>query len=157
MLLVLAKTAPVGRGRPMRCDEGGGRGLPPHRVVLGGARWCGQAQPSSFRMPWVDWLAWASIAVPAWVRTWVRVKLVISCAMSVSRIRDSDAVRFSAVTFRLAIVCSNRFWMAPRLARAVDTFWMAASMAVMAAVAPAAVLRSTVLTARSVELKPLVA
>jgi len=41
--------------------------------------------------------------------------------MSVSRIRDSDAVRFSFVVFRLLMVCSNRFCRAPRLARALDT------------------------------------
>ena len=84
----------------------------------------------------VDWLAWASIAVPAWVRTWVRVKLVISDAMSVSRMRDSEAVVFSIVVFRLLIVCSKRFCFAPRSARAEDTWVIAASMAVMAAEAP---------------------
>ena len=68
-------------------------------------------------MPCEAWLAWASMAVPAWVRIWVRVKLVISWAMSVSRIRVSDAVMFSMATFRLLMVCSNRFWMAPRSAR----------------------------------------
>ena len=36
-------------------------------------------------------MAWASIAVPAWVRIWLRVKDTISCAMSVSRMRDSEA------------------------------------------------------------------
>src|SRR3954453_18909230 len=101
-------------------------------------------------MLWVDWLAWASIDVPAWVRTWLRVKLVISWAMSVSRIRDSDAVRFSAVVFRLLMVCSNRFWMAPRLARAVDTFLMAVSMRPMAVCAPEAEVRETALTPRPV-------
>src|SRR3954447_479651 len=86
----------------------------------------------------VDWLAWASIAVPAWVRTWVRVKFVISAAMSVSRMRDSDAVVFSIVVFRLLIVCSKRFCFAPRSARADDTRVIAESMAVMAADAPLA-------------------
>jgi len=38
------------------------------------------------------------------------VKETISDAMSVSRIRLSDADRFSAVTERFEIVCSNRFW-----------------------------------------------
>src|SRR3712207_8931246 len=39
-------------------------------------------QPSSFRMFCGAALAWASIAVPAWVRIWARVKLVISAARS---------------------------------------------------------------------------
>jgi hypothetical protein len=39
-------------------------------------------------------LAWASMEVPAWVRTWARVKFVISDAMSVSRLRDSEPVVF---------------------------------------------------------------
>ena len=56
-------------------------------------------------MPCGAWLAWASIAVPAWVRIWARVKLVISEAMSVSRIRLSDAVTFSIATLRLLTVC----------------------------------------------------
>src|SRR4051794_24643748 len=116
-------------------SEGGGRGLPPHRVVLGGAT---QGQPSSFRIDCVDWLAWASIEVPAWVRTWARVKLVISDAMSVSRIRDSEAVVFSMAVFRLLTVWSNRFWMAPRSARCDDTVLIAASMAVIAFDAPVA-------------------
>ena len=71
------------------------------------------------------------------------MKLVISWAMSVSRIRLSDADRFSTVTFRLLMVCSNRFCSAPRLARAVETDLMAVSIAVIAAVAPAAVFRSS--------------
>ena len=57
-----------------------------------------------------DLLAWASIAVPAWVRICERVNLTISEAMSVSRMRDSEAERFSTVTERLAMVCSKRFW-----------------------------------------------
>ena len=30
----------------------------------------------------VDWLAWASMEVPAWVRTWLRVNLDISAAIT---------------------------------------------------------------------------
>ena len=86
----------------------------------------------------MDWLAWASIAVPARVRTWVRVNFVISDAMSVSRIRDSGAVVFSIVVLRLLIVCSKRFCFAPRSARVLETSVIAASIAVIAALAPVA-------------------
>ena len=55
-------------------------------------------------------MACDSIDVPAWVRIWLRVKETISCAMSVSRMRDSDADRFSTATLRLLMVCSKRFW-----------------------------------------------
>ena len=72
-------------------------------------------------MFWGIWLAWASIEVPAWLRIWLRVKFAISRAMSVSRIRDSEAVRFSTATFRLLIVCSRRFWVAPNDDRTDDT------------------------------------
>ena len=48
-------------------------------------------------------MAWASMAVPAWVRIWLRVKVTISSAMSVSRIRLSEAERFSVATCRLAM------------------------------------------------------
>src|SRR5205085_7923590 len=72
------------------------------------------------------------MAVPAWVRIWLRVKDTISWAMSVSRIRLSEAERFSVATDRLEIVCSRRFCTAPRLARLVETVWMAVSRAVMA-------------------------
>ena len=92
--------------------------------------------------------------MPAWERICDRVKAIISWAMSVSRIRLSLAERFSAVTFRLLIVCSNRFCRAPRLARAVDTDSMAVSIAVMAALAPAWVPRLTPLTPRLVAEKP---
>ena len=62
--------------------------------------------------------------------------MVISEAMSVSRIRDSEAVVFSIVVFRLLIVCSKRFCFAPRSARIEDTVVMALSMAVIAVDAP---------------------
>src|SRR5258708_1856885 len=52
--------------------------------------------------------------------------------MSTSRIRDSEAEMFSTDTFRLAIVCSNRFCTAPRLARLVDTDEIAESIEAMA-------------------------
>ena len=92
--------------------------------------------------------------MPAWERICDRVKAIISWAMSVSRIRLSLAERFSAVTFRLLIVCSNRFCRAPRLARAVDTLPMAVSRAVMAEVAPDWLDRSMVSTPRPAALKP---
>src|SRR4029453_1245414 len=96
------------------------------------------------------WLACDSIDVPAWVRIWLRVKETISCAMSVSRMRDSDAERFSTATLRLLMVCSNRFWTAPSDARRSDTVWMAASMV---SIAPeASVSRSSASVANSVAL-----
>src|SRR3954467_12074968 len=56
------------------------------------------------------------------------VKFVISDAMSTSRMRDSDAVRFSWYVARLVRRCSRRFWTAPKFARAVDTFLIASSI-----------------------------
>src|SRR5437660_5418364 len=88
------------------------------------------------------WLAWASIAVPACDMIWLRVKLTISRDMSVSRTRDSDAVRFSEATDRLATMCSKRFWVAPRVDRAVETLAMAESSRAIAEVAPALVVTS---------------
>src|SRR3954470_24484031 len=53
--------------------------------------------------------------------------------MSVSRIRDSDADRFSTATLRLLMVWSKRFWYAPSDARCEDTDLIALSTSVMAA------------------------
>src|ERR1700712_2882695 len=52
--------------------------------------------------------------------------------MSVSRIRDSDADRFSWETDRFEIVCSRRFCAAPNTPRWVETELMAASSDVIA-------------------------
>src|SRR4051794_7631935 len=94
------------------------------------------------------------MAVPAWVRICERVNLVISCAMSVSRIRLSDADRFSTVTLRLLTVCLNRFWMAPRSARVVDTVLMASSIDLIAAEAPVAAANVGVALAMSADVVP---
>src|SRR3954451_11823255 len=67
----------------------------------------------SERTPWPLWLAWASIEVPACWRMFSFVNFVISDAMSTSRMRDSDAVRFSWYVARLFRRCSSRFWIAP--------------------------------------------
>src|SRR5690349_25176827 len=83
------------------------------------------------------WLACASIAVPAWDRICERVKDTISDAMSVSRIRDSDADRFSTATLRLLMVCSSRFWYAPSEARWFDTVLIALSIVAIALGSPA--------------------
>src|SRR5256712_2351717 len=96
----------------------------------------------SFRTLCGTWLAWASMAVPAWFMIWSRVKFTISRLMSVSRTRDSDDVRFSAATDRLATMCSKRFCVAPRVDRAVDTLAMAESSRAIAEVAPALVVTS---------------
>src|SRR3712207_3381837 len=94
--------------------------------------------------------------VPAWDRICERVKLIISWAMSVSRMRDSEADRFSTDTFRLLIVCSRRFWYAPSVARDVDTFLMAVSMASIADTAPAVVPIDAEFRLSDVELTPCV-
>ena len=46
--------------------------------------------------------AWASIAVPAWSKIWFLVKVVISEAMSTSRMTDSADWTFSIVVARFA-------------------------------------------------------
>ena len=74
-------------------------------------------------------MAWASMDVPACCRIWFLVYSTISDAMSVSRIRDSEATRFSVVTCRFATADSSRFWTAPRLPRVVETAAMAVSTA----------------------------
>src|SRR5260221_14335964 len=78
------------------------------------------------------------MAVPAWLRIWALVKLTISDAMSVSRIRDSDADRFSTATPRLLTVCSSRFCTAPNAERWADTVEMAKSIDANAEAAAAA-------------------
>ena len=50
---------------------------------------------SSERTPCGAWLACASMLVPACCRMLSFVNFVISAAMSTSRMRDSEAVRFS--------------------------------------------------------------
>jgi len=57
----------------------------------------------------VEEFAWASIEVPACDRIWFLVNFVISAAMSVSRMADSEAVMFSIDTLRLLIAYSKRF------------------------------------------------
>ena len=75
-----------------------------------------------------SWLACASIEVPACCRICSLVKFTISEAMSTSRIRLSEAVRFSWNVARLDSVCSRRFWIEPNWPRASATFWMAWSI-----------------------------
>ena len=78
------------------------------------------------------WLAWAGIAVPAYVITWSRPNVVISAAMSVSRIREWDAAVFSTAASNRAMACSSRFCTAPRSARVEATHAIAVSMSEMA-------------------------
>ena len=73
-------------------------------------------------------MAWANMAVADWVRIWCLVKLVISEAISASRIRLSAALRFSMETPRLLMVCSIRFWKAPRSFRREVTSFVKSSM-----------------------------
>src|SRR5205823_9946694 len=56
-----------------------------------------------------------------------RVNPTISEAMSASRIRLSDAVRFSDDVDKFSIVCSSRFWTAPRFARLAEMSEIASS------------------------------
>src|ERR1043165_9361422 len=79
------------------------------------------------------------MAVPAWLRIWDLVKFTISAAMSVSRMRDSDAERFSTATPRLLTVCSRRFCTAPNWLRCDDTVEMAKSIDASAEAAAEAV------------------
>src|SRR5690606_27690847 len=67
----------------------------------------------------VDWLAWASMAVPACCRIWLRESCADSLAKSASWIRLRAADRFSEEVDRLATTEVKRFWMAPMSARAV--------------------------------------
>src|SRR6185436_16526406 len=90
------------------------------------------------------------MAVPAWLRIWALVKDTISAAMSVSRIRDSDADRFSTATPRLLTVCSSRFCTAPNWLRWADTVEMAKSIDARAEAAAAAVEIERPLTLRPV-------
>src|SRR4051794_14596190 len=109
---------------------------------------------SSCSTPCEAWLACASIAVPAWVRIWLRVNPTISCAMSASRMRLSEAVRFSTPTLRLLMVWSNRFWMAPRSARVVETVPIAVSSRLIADCAPLAAVKDGVARASSAAVVP---
>src|ERR687883_2152104 len=113
-----------------------------------GQRLAGRAHCSSLRTDCGAWLACASIAVPACDRIWFFVNSTSSEAMSVSRIRLSDADRFSTATLRLLMVCSNRFWYAPSFARTVETSLSAASSVVIADVALAVVVRDAADVAR---------
>src|SRR3954467_5238084 len=95
------------------------------------------------------------MAVPAWLRIWALVKDTISAAMSVSRMRDSDAERFSTATPRLATVCSSRFCTAPKPERCADTVEMAKSIEARAAAADEAVEIDRPFTERPVEVMTL--
>jgi hypothetical protein len=96
---------------------------------------------------WGAWFACASIAVPACERIWDRVNCTISSAMSVSRIRLSDADRFSTATLRELMVCSKRFCEAPSSARVVDTFLICVSTVVMAVPLPIVAARPVIVLA----------
>ena len=82
-------------------------------------------------------LAWARIATPACCRIWVLVKLTISDATSRSLMRDCEALRFSEAIEIAAVVCSSRFWTAPRLPRTVETKPMPVSTELMSVCAAA--------------------
>src|SRR6476620_6250036 len=82
------------------------------------------------------WLAWAGIEGPGCCRCCSLVKVTISEAMSTSRMRLSDEVRFSWKGARLLSVCSRRFCTEPKVERASLTPWMAASMLASVTVVP---------------------
>ena len=62
-------------------------------------------------------MAWANIATPACCSTCARVRRAVSCAKSVSWIREREAERFSVVLRRFEITESKRLLMAPMVAR----------------------------------------
>src|SRR3954453_22335713 len=95
------------------------------------------------------------MAVPAWLRIWALVKDTISAAMSVSRMRDSDADRFSTATRRLLTVCSSRFCTGPKPERWADTVEMAKSIDASAAAAAVAVEIERPFTLRPVDVMTL--
>ena len=66
-------------------------------------------------------MAWARIATPACCRICARVRAAVSAAKSASWIRLLEAARFSDTAVRLAMVDSNRFWIAPKELRRLLT------------------------------------
>ena len=86
--------------------------------------------------------------MPACWRIWAFVKLTISLATSRSRMRDSDAARFSAATARLLTVCSRRFCAAPKVPRRVLISAMAVSTDAMSETSAAEVSTSPKVTVR---------
>ena len=101
-------------------------------VVLPGVGAFGDAMGKLNEYGLVDvimlWFACASIDWPACARMLLLLKRTISDAISVSRMRLSALVVFSTTLFRLAIVCSSLFWIAPRAERCVETFCRATLM-----------------------------
>ena len=94
-------------------------------------------QPRSLSTDCGAWLACASIETPACCRIWLRVKEVISLAMSVSRMRDSAADAFSdgdrqAVDGVLQTVLHRT-----EVSALPETVLMAVSMVAIAVLAPA--------------------
>ena len=93
-------------------------------------------------MLWPLWLACASIAVPACERTWFFVKVVISDAMSRSRIVDSAALKFCIVVFTFCVATSMRLWSEPMAPSATLTLPIATSISESAVCARASVVGS---------------
>ena len=60
------------------------------------------------------------------------VNVIISSAMSTSRIREFASVKFSCVVFKLLIVWPTRFCAAPRLERCSETVAIASSIFLIA-------------------------
>src|SRR2546429_7844088 len=103
------------------------------RPVLLGSRLLYLSYCRSFRTLCGTWLAWASMAVPAWFMIWSRGKFTISMLMWVSRTRDSDDERFSAATDRVAPMWSRRVCGVARGEPAVGRLAMAESSRAVAA------------------------
>src|SRR3954464_3875901 len=84
-------------------SEGGGQSLPPHRVVRSCylLRCSGPASAEELQDTLRALVGLSQHRGAACDRICDRVKLTISCAMSVSRMRLSDAERFSTATFTL--------------------------------------------------------
>src|SRR5262249_28113811 len=82
-------------------------------------------------------LACATIAVPACCRIWARVRLAVSAAKSVSRMRLREADRLAETAGRRLMPDWKRFWIAPSGRRRLLTEVRAWSTLVIVAFAPA--------------------
>src|SRR5579885_1058379 len=85
------------------------------------------------RAPCGAWFAWESTDSPACTRICAETMFVVSCATSALAIWLCEAERLVSATARLLMLCSSRFWKAPRLARCVFTEFRALSTAVISA------------------------
>ena len=67
------------------------------------------------------------MAVPDWVRIWLRARSAASAAKSASRMVDILALLFWTLFIKLLLANSNRFCVAPKVDRWSLICWMAVS------------------------------